>query len=108
MSDLTDRNFNRLRNALASLEHAKDGGKCAVCGARTYRDSAVLLREGCWIAPASFHESDCLLAKAMKDIEQLSIPEEKEDERKWRKEYFASDEHKAFKEKLKTITKRMV
>lgn len=106
MGALVDRNFDRLVKALSSLEHAKEG-KCAVCNARTFRDAAVLLREGCWIAPASFHEPGCLLAKAMKDIEQLSIPEEKEDERIWKKEFFASEEYKTFMEELKAITKRM-
>lgn len=107
MSNLADRNFSRLRDALASLEHAKEGGTCAVCNARTYRDSAVLLREGCWIAPASFHEKDCLLAKAMKDIEQLSIPEEKEDERKWLKEHWAKPESRAFLRKIKKMARRI-
>ena len=76
------KNLWRLVAVLKNLETAGEDDTCIVCGARTYRDAAVVIREGCWIAPASFHANGCKLAKEMKNVEEESIPEEIEEDRR--------------------------
>lgn len=64
---------------LRGLECLNDG-KCVMCDGKTYRDSCVVLRPGYWSAPASFHKSDCALARVMGEFTTVVIADEKVDE----------------------------
>ncbi len=95
-------NLSRLTKALKKLERIK-GGTCLGCGKEVYRDAAVLIRPGFWIAPASFHEQDCPIAKVMSEIEQEVIVEERTLEIQWSKEFWAQPVQQDLLAKAKKI-----
>jgi len=82
-ASMSKRNVKRFFSALRALEVAGERDSCIVCGARTYRDACVLIRPGCWAAPAAFHEKDCKLAKAMSEAHVEIIKDETAREKIW-------------------------
>lgn len=76
-------NQKRFLKALKALEVAGKDNHCAFCGARTYRDSCVVIRPGFWAAPRSFHNSDCLLNKVMNEAHDEIVIEEEAKEKIW-------------------------
>lgn len=106
VQDSLKKNLGRAVSALKKLESCQDG-KCIGCGRKVYRDSAVLIRPGFWIAPASFHERDCPIAAVMSEMQKEVIIEEEARDKQWHKEYWAKPENKALLERNKILLKEL-
>ncbi len=80
---VTRNNSNRFSKILRKLELAGKEQSCIVCGARTFRDSAVVIRPGFWAAPRSFHKDGCALDEFMREAHAEIVAEETAQEKIW-------------------------
>jgi len=82
-SQRNHRNAGRFLRALQEMEIAGEGYSCACCGAKTYKDSAVLIRPGEWARPRDFHKDGCPLDKLMRKAHKEIAEEETKVEEIW-------------------------